>query len=376
MQKIAVIGTTSWGMTLAMMMCNKGLDTRVWARTQREATKIRKKGFDRFPDIAIPEKMTITSQMAAAMEGAEAVILAVPSSTMRQNISTVAGFLGKSTVIISAAKGLEIGSNKRMSEVIAEEINPRFHVNICALSGPQLASEIIHNRPAASVVAAKDKRTANRAQKILTCSTLCIFTNTDIIGVELGGSLKNILALGAGIIDGLGFGDNAKAAYITRGLTEITALGMAMGGNPLTFSGLAGIGDVITTCASPLSRNHFVGVELAKGKPLADILESMHEVAEGVNTTLVAHTIAQKLGLEMPITEKIYQILYEHANPKISALELMGGNARHELAGRRWRLFSLFRHQQRTTEDHENKGNNGNGLKPAADVKTDKAKKK
>ncbi len=358
MQKIAVIGTTSWGITLAMLMQSKGCDVRLWARTQREATKIRKKGTDRFPDITIPAELKITSQMEEAMDDTTAVILAVPSSTMRENISRVAAYLTKSTIIISAAKGLEIGSNKRMSEVIAEEINPRFHGNICALSGPQLASEIIHCRPAASVVAATDKNTTAKAQKILTCENFCVFTNTDIIGVELGGSLKNILALGAGIIDGLGYGDNAKAAYITRGLTEITALGMALGGNPLTFSGLAGMGDVITTCASPLSRNHYVGVELATGKRLADILESMHQVAEGVNTTLVAHNIAQQLGLEMPITEKIYQILYENADPAQAALDVMGGNARHELVGRRWRLFSLFRHQQRKTE-----ANGTNGVK-------------
>lgn len=349
MQKIAVIGTTSWGITLAMLLCRKGLEVRLWARTQREAAKIRKKGSDRFPDVIIPKEIIITHRMAEALNEASAVILAVPSSTMRQNISRVAAHLTKSTIIISASKGLEIGSNKRMSEVIAEEINPRFHANICVLSGPLLANEIIHNHPAAAVVAAVDKNTANKAQKLLTCPNFCVFTNTDIIGVELGGALKNILALGAGIADGLGYGDNAKAAFMTRGLTEITALGMALGANPLTFSGLAGLGDVITTCASPLSRNHFVGVELAKGKPLADILESMNQVAEGVNTTLVAHNIAQQLGLEMPITEKIYNVLYENADPAQAALELIGGNARHELAGRRWRLFSLFRHQSRTS---------------------------
>jgi glycerol-3-phosphate dehydrogenase (NAD(P)+) len=235
-----------------------------------------------------------------------------------------------------------------MSQVIAEEINPKFAGNICVLSGPQLSQEIIHERPAAAVVAAENKDTARKAQKLLTCTNFCVFTNTDVIGVELGGALKNILALGAGIADGLGYGDNAKAAFMTRGLTEITALGMALGANPLTFSGLAGLGDVITTCASPLSRNHFVGVELAKGRALAEILESMNQVAEGINTTLVAHNLAQQLGLEMPITEKIYQVLYENADPKVAAVELMGGNARHELAGRRWRLFSLFRHRKVT----------------------------
>jgi glycerol-3-phosphate dehydrogenase (NAD(P)+) len=348
MQKIAIIGTTSWGITLSILLANKGNDVWLWARTQREANKLRKSGSDRFPNVPIPETITITHVMADALKGASAVILPVPSASMRENISRVASHLTKNTIIISASKGLEIGSNKRMSQVIAEEINPRFTGNICALSGPQLSHEIIQNRPAAAVVAAVEKDTAKKAQKLLTCPTFCVFTNSDIIGVELGGSLKNILALGAGIADGLGYGDNAKAAFMTRGLTEITALGMALGANPLTFSGLAGLGDVITTCASPLSRNHYVGVEIAKGRPVAEILESMNQVAEGVNTTLVAHNLAQQQGLEMPITEKIYQILYENADPKLTAIDLMGGNARHELSGRRWRLFSLFRHQQRT----------------------------
>jgi glycerol-3-phosphate dehydrogenase (NAD(P)+) len=348
MQRIGIIGTTSWGITLSILLSGKGANVRLWARTQREASQIRKKGSDRFPDVTIPEKIAITHQMGEVLNEVSAVILAVPSDTMRENISRVANHLTKSIIIISASKGLEIGSNKRMSQVISEEINPRFAVNICALSGPQLSQEIIHDHPAAAVVAAEEMNTASKAQRLLTCPNFCVFTNTDIIGVELGGALKNILALGAGIADGLGYGDNAKAAFMTRGLTEITALGMALGANPLTFSGLAGLGDVITTCASPLSRNHFVGMELAKGRPLAEILDSMNQVAEGVNTTLAAHDLAQQLGLEMPITEKIYQILYENDDPKQAAVELMGGNVKHELAGRRWRLFSLFRHQKRT----------------------------
>lgn len=351
MEKIAVIGTTSWGITLSVLLAGKGLEVRLWARTLREANAIKKKGTNRFPDVTLPKEIVITHQMAEAMDGVSAVLLAVPSDTVRLNISRVAPHLTKNAVIISASKGLEIGSNKRMSEVIAEEIKPAYAPNICVISGPQLAKEIIHGHPAAGVVAADDKNTARKAQKLLTCNNFCVFTQSDVIGVELGGALKNILALGAGIADGLGYGDNAKAAYMTRGLTEITALGMALGANPLTFSGLAGLGDVITTCASPLSRNHYVGVELAKGRPLEEILESMNQVAEGVNTTLVAHNLAQQLGLEMPITEKIYQILYENADPVQSALELMGGNAKHELAGRRWRLFSLFRHQRRTVSN-------------------------
>jgi glycerol-3-phosphate dehydrogenase (NAD(P)+) len=267
----------------------------------------------------------------------------VPSPTMRQNISQVAGHLTKNTLVISAAKGLEAGSSKRMSQVIAEEIDPRYHANIGVLSGPNLAREIMQKLPAAAVLAAADKGIARKGQRMLTCLNFCIFTNTDVIGVELGGALKNIIALGAGIADGLGYGDNAKAAFITRGLTEITALGTALGANPLTFAGLAGLGDIITTCASPLSRNHYVGMELAKGRKCAEILASMTEVAEGVNTTLVARNLARQLGIEMPITEKIYRVLYKDADCRQAAAELMGGNTRHELSGRRWRLFARFR---------------------------------
>ena len=192
-------------------------------------------------------------------------------------------------------------------------------------------------------MAAQDEAVARKAQKLLNTPSLCLYTNTDVIGVELGGALKNIIALGAGIADGLGYGDNAKAALITRGLTEITALGVALGANPLTFSGLTGLGDLVATCASPLSRNHYVGVELAKGRSLEEIIKSMSGVAEGVSTTIVAHNLAQQFGLEMPITEKIYRVLYQGLSPHQAASELMEANAKHELVGRRWRLFSLFK---------------------------------
>ena len=290
--------------------------------------------------------------MDEALDSVSAVILAVPSATMRENISRAAKYLTKSTIIISASKGLEVDSNKRMSEVIAEEINPQFHVNICVLSGPQLAKEIIDNHPAASVVAAEDKNTARKAQKLLTANDFCVFTNTDIIGVELGGALKNILALGAGIADGLGYGDNAKAAFMTRGLTEITALGMALGANPLTFSGLAGLGDVITTCASPLSRNHYVGVELTKGRPLAEILKSMHQVAEGVNTTLAAYNLAQQMGLEMPITEKIYEVLYKNAKPAQGGAGNHGGQCQARTGGAAVALIFSFQAPETHDDDY------------------------
>ncbi|MEE8413886.1 MAG: NAD(P)H-dependent glycerol-3-phosphate dehydrogenase, partial [Dehalococcoidales bacterium] len=193
------------------------------------------------------------------------------------------------------------------------------------------------------VVAAESEATARKAQTLLTTPTFCVFTNTDVIGVELGAALKNIIALGAGITDGLGYGDNAKAALITRGLTEITALGVALGADPLTFSGLTGLGDLIATCASSQSRNHYVGEELTKGRPLKEITDSMTGVAEGVTTTLAAWNLAQQLGLEMPITETLYRVLYEDADLRQSAVDLMQAGAAHELAGRKWKLFSALR---------------------------------
>ena len=345
MNNIAIIGNTTWGTALAIMLAKKENQTRLWTRTEREAEELRNKGLDpeRFPGITLPDRLIVTSQIAEAMEDAKEVILAVPSQSMRQNIQLIATHITKSTLLISASKGLELGSGKRMSQVIKDEIDPRFHSNICVLSGPNLAGEIMRNLPAASVAASLEKHVAHKVQRLLTSHNFRVFTNSDVTGVELGGALKNIVALGAGIADGMGYGDNAKAAFMTRGLTEITALGVAMGANPLTFSGLTGLGDVIATCASPLSRNHYVGEQLARGRPLTEILDTMAEVAEGVTTTMVARKIAQQLGLEMPITEKIYQVLYEGADCSQVASALFDGNARHELAGHKWRLFSLFR---------------------------------
>lgn len=348
MPKITIIGTTTWGITLGILLARKGLDVRLWARTAKEADKLKDKGPDPhlMPDITLPPQLSVTSSLSEALAYVNAIILAVPSQSMRQNIVSVKYYLNKSTLVISAAKGIEIGSNKRMSEVIAEEINPRFRRNICVLSGPNLYREILRDLPASVVVAAEDEAIARQAQKLLTTTNFCVYTNTDIIGVELGGALKNIIALGAGMIDGLGYGDNAKAAFVTRGLTEMAALGVALGASPLTLSGLAGLGDLMATCASPLSRNHYVGVELIKGRSLEEITTSMTSVAEGVSTAVAVWNLAQQLGLEMPITEKIYQVLYHGVEPRQAIVELLGTGGKHELAGRRWKLFSFFRHRK------------------------------
>ncbi|MBI4180503.1 MAG: NAD(P)-dependent glycerol-3-phosphate dehydrogenase [Chloroflexi bacterium] len=351
MANIAIIGTTSWGITLGVVLARNGTQVKLWARTEQEATKLRKAKRTPAPlnEVKFPPKLSVTSSLSEALEEAQAVILGVPSQSIRQNTKLLVEHLNKSMLVVSAAKGLEVGSNKRMSQVIADEISPDFRANICVLSGPNLSEEILNELPAATVVAATDEAIAKKAQKLLTTPKFCVFTNTDVVGIELGGALKNIIALGAGIADGLNYGDNAKAALITRGLTEMTALGVALGANPLTFSGLAGLGDLIATCASPLSRNHYVGVELAKGRSLKEIIDSMTSVAEGVSTTLVVWNLARKMGLEMPITETIYRVLYEDADLHQAASELMSAGAAHELAGRRWRLFSFIRHRGRSS---------------------------
>ena len=348
MPKVAIIGTTTWGITLGVVLAHKGLEVRLWARTEKEASKLRDKGPDPhlLPGVTFPPQLSVTSSLSEALAYVNAIILAVPSQSMRQNILSVKYYLNKSTLVINAAKGLEIGSNKRMSEVIAEEINPRFRRNICVLSGPNLYREVLRGLPASAVIAAEDEAIARQAQKLLTTLNFCVYTNTDVVGVELGGALKNVIALGAGMIDGLGYGDNAKAAFVTRGLTEMAALGVALGASPLTLSGLAGLGDLMATCASPLSRNHYVGVELVKGRSLEEITASMAGVAEGISTTIAVWNLAQQLGLEMPITENIYQVLYNGVEPRQVIGKLLGAGGRHELAGRKWRLFSFFSHRK------------------------------
>jgi glycerol-3-phosphate dehydrogenase (NAD(P)+) len=286
--------------------------------------------------------LEITSSIKEATLLTSGIILAVPSQTMRQNVRLLKDHMKSFRLIISAAKGLEIGSNKRMSQVISDEIDPVYHRNICVLSGPNLAREIVQGLPAAAVIAAESEEVARKAQKLLTVPNFTVYLNHDLVGVELGGTLKNIIALGAGMIDGLGYGDNAKAAFITRGLTEMAAFGLALGANPLTLSGLAGLGDLIATCASKLSRNHFVGAELAKGRKLSEITKDMEGVAEGITTTAAVWDQASKLSLEMPITERMYQVLYCNARVDRAITEILGATSKHELAGRRWRLFSFL----------------------------------
>lgn len=336
MPKIAVIGTTSWGTTLGIVLARKGMWVKLWGRTEKEAEALEQTRGNQalLPGISFPRRLSVSASLEETLSGAVMAILAVPAQRMRENIRRVRDYLEDSTLLMSAAKGLEIGTALRMSEVIAEEIPSRLHHHICVVSGPNLAREIAQGLPAATVVAARDEEVAQRAGNMLVTRQLGVFTNTDMVGVELGGALKNIVALSAGISDGLECGDNAKATLITRGWVEIMALGVALGANPLTFSGLAGLGDLVATCAGPLSRNHYVGSELARGRSLTEILAGMSSVAEGVETTRVARQLSRKLGVEMPITDLIYQVLFEDL-PPAQALTCLKGliRARPEMAG-------------------------------------------
>ena len=312
MAKVGVVGTTTWGTTLAILLGRNGVDVCLWARDEEEAARLRSRRENtRFaPGAKFPPTLTVTSSTNEALFQAEVVIVAVPSGTMRENLRRICGSLGDSAVVVSATKGLELGTGKRMSQLMEEELAPSLHSGICALSGPNLASEIMGNKPSSTVVASANGNAARSAQALINSSLFRVYTNDDIVGVEFGGALKNIIALGAGICDGLQYGDNAKASFLTRGLAEIARLGVAAGANPLTFAGLAGMGDLIATCSSSLSRNHHVGEQLAGGKTLKEIRGSMENVAEGIDTTAAAITLAEKLGVEMPLTQATYDVLF------------------------------------------------------------------
>lgn len=320
MPKVAIIGNTTWGNALGALLSDKGLAVELWARSEAEAEGLNKGN----------PGYSCTSCIGEAIDGADLVIWAVPSQRMRENVAQTRDCLSSSMLLMSAAKGLEVGGGKRMSEVIAEVV-PSLRQQVCVLSGPNLAKEIGCGLPAASVIASHDIAIAERAKELVQSPNFLIVTTDDVVGVELGGALKNIIALGAGMVDGLGLGDNAKAAFTTFGWAEVTSLGMTLGARASTFYGLAGLGDLIATCGSTLSRNHYVGYELAKGRSLSEIAASMAQVAEGVSTVVAVHQLAEKLNLELPITYLIYQVLYENlplAEAQANFGELLGGRYR------------------------------------------------
>ncbi|MCE2463572.1 MAG: NAD(P)-dependent glycerol-3-phosphate dehydrogenase [Dehalococcoidia bacterium] len=335
MEKVAVIGTTTCGTTLGIIIARKNIPVTMLARTPQESGELEsQRQNSRFlPGVEFPESLRVAHDPEEALYGAGMAILAVPSGSFRDNVRRFRGAIDRRTIILSASKGLDMETGKRMSQVLEEELPPGHSSRICALSGPNLALEIAEGKPASTVVASRQPGAAMEAQKVLMSPSFRVYTNEDIIGVELGGALKNVITLGAGICDGLGYGDNGKAAFITRGLAEITRLGVAAGASPITFAGLAGLGDLVATCASLLSRNHFVGQQLADGKPLEDILSSMKNVAEGVYTTVAALKMAEGLGVEVPIARATHQVLFEGLEPRQAVAELMGRPPRAEWEG-------------------------------------------
>ncbi|MDY6892150.1 MAG: NAD(P)H-dependent glycerol-3-phosphate dehydrogenase [Chloroflexota bacterium] len=335
MSKVAIIGTTSWGTTLGILLSRGGMEVSLWARTEEEAEKLNRNNENaaHLPGFSFPPTLQSTASIAKALTDARLVILAVPSQDMRHNARLLEGYLDNSMLIVNVAKGLEVDSAKRMSQVIAEEIDHRLHPNICVLSGPNLSQEIAQGLPATTVIAAYEASVATNVQMMMSSSLFRAYTNTDVVGVELGGVLKNIIALSAGMVDGLEYGNNTKAGLITRGLAEITRLGVAAGANPLTFAGLAGLGDLVATCSSSLSRNRLVGQELAIGRKLEEIAASMQGIAEGVTTTIPALKLAREFKVEMPITEQVYRVLYEGLDVRQAVTELMERELKHEFAG-------------------------------------------
>jgi glycerol-3-phosphate dehydrogenase (NAD(P)+) len=311
MPKVAIIGNTSWGNTLGVLLSGKGAAVKLWARSEAEAQELNQGRYS----------YSSTSHIGEALNGADLAIWAVPSQKLRENVSQAKNYLTNSMLLMSAAKGLEVNSGKRMSQVLAEEIGPSLRGQICVLSGPNLAKEVTQGLPAASVIAAQDIALAERARELMESPKFFLSTSDDVIGVELGGALKNIIALGAGMIDGLALGDNAKGLFIAWGWTEAVSLGVTLGARADTFYGLAGLGDLIATCSSTLSRNHYVGYELAKGRSLSEISASMTHVAEGVATTAAAHQLAKNQGLKLPIINLIYEILFEGLPPSRASID-------------------------------------------------------
>jgi len=334
MVSVGVIGSGAWGTTLAFLLAKKGIATTLWDHRPERAMDMQRQRENVvfLPGIRFPALLQVTSNIAKAVEGKEMLLRVTPSQRTRENARLLAPHVGSDTLLVSASKGIEIGSLKRMTEVISEEI-AGAHSRVAALSGPNIAQEVAEGKPTAGVVAAYDEEIATRIRILLTTAWFRVYTASDLVGVELGGALKNIIAIGAGFSDGMGFGNNAKAAFMTRGLAEIARLGIAAGANPLTFTGLAGIGDLIATCASPLSRNQQLGRRLAAGEKLEDILASMHTVTEGVSTTRAALQLAARYNVEMPITEQLSLVLFEGLDPQKAVPELMMRDPKHELEG-------------------------------------------
>ena len=325
MMKIGVIGAGSWGTTLANVLAKKGHDVTLWVYEADLSKRLQETGVnDLYLDgITLSSKLAYTNDLSEAAQNSQLILLVSPSQVMRHVLKDLKAYIPEDCLLVSAAKGIENGTLLTMSEVLQEVLGEQVAKRSAFLSGPSFAREVAAEQPTAVTVAAVNPEVAHRVQEIFSTDYFRVYTNQDVVGVEIGGAMKNVIALAAGVGDGLGFNHNARAALITRGLVEISRLGEAKGAQEATFSGLAGMGDLVLTCTGDLSRNRSVGIELGKGRKLDEILNQMRMVAEGVKTTLSAYQLATKLGVAMPITEQMYQVLYEEKDPKQAVADLM-----------------------------------------------------
>jgi len=332
-KKIAILGAGSWATALSVLLAGKGFPVHMWSRraSRAEEINIQRCNTDYLPGVVIPENVYASVDMPLVLKGARAVIFCVPSHAFREILASALPHLNRDTLIINAAKGIEEDSLLRLSLVYAALAGESRLNRYVVLSGPSHAEEVGRGLPTAVVAASGDMTAAEEAQDLFMTGYFRVYTNPDVAGVELGGALKNIIALGTGIADGLGCGDNTKAALITRGLAEITRLGMAQGANVLTFAGLAGVGDLFVTCTSIHSRNRRAGIEIGRGRSLAEAVDSVHMVVEGVRTTRAAYRLAARHGVEMPITEQMHRVLFDGLSPRTAMTNLMSRGRRREM---------------------------------------------
>ncbi len=332
MQRIAVIGAGNWGTALSATLANLGHRVSLWAYEPEvvESIRARRENALFMPGTTLPKSIVATGDLAEALTGAEIVLTVMPSHVCRGLYEKMLAHLRPEMIFVSATKGLDTDRLMRMSEIIRDVVSPKFAPRLCAISGPSFAREVMRGDPTAIVVASEDAEAARLVQREFSSRILRLYTSSDLVGVEIGGSVKNVIAIAAGVIEGLGLGHNPTAALITRGLAEISRLASALGARRETLAGLAGMGDLVLTCTGDLSRNRTVGVELGKGRKLPEIIGSMRMVAEGVKTTTATVALAARHGVEMPITQQVYRILEGQVSPRDAIRELMERTLKEE----------------------------------------------